>query len=83
MINKATGNKAGIKYTSRRKWDTKKRLLASVDKAKKIIGYETSTKFEDGLIKTVEWFKGNWGKIEVTARFGPGVSSAVRSFYIK
>lgn len=83
MINKATGNKAGIKYTSRRKWDTKKRLLASVDKAKKIIGYETSTKFEDGLIKTVKWFKGNWGKIEVTARFGPGVSSAVRSFYIK
>lgn len=83
MINKATGNKSGIKYTSRRKWDTKKRLLASVDKAKKVLGYEPSTSFEEGLLKTVKWFKDNWEKIEGTARFGPGVSSAVRSFHAK
>ncbi|MHC2995256.1 MAG: SDR family NAD(P)-dependent oxidoreductase [Candidatus Atribacteria bacterium] len=83
MINKLTNNKAGIKYTSRRKWDTKKRLLASIDKAKKVLGYKPSTLFEDGLLETVDWFKDNWEKIEQGAKFGPGVSSAVRSFYIK
>ena len=33
MINGLVGNSAGIKLASRRKWDTKSRLLASVDKA--------------------------------------------------
>jgi len=83
MINKETGNKVGIRYTARRKWDTKKRLLASVDKAEKVLGYKPSTSFEDGLLKTVKWFKDNWEKIEQGAKFGPGVSSAVRSFYLK
>lgn len=83
MINKLTNNRAGIKYASRRKWDTKKRLLASIDKAKKVLGYKPSTLFEDGLLKTVDWFKDNWDKIEQGAKFGPGVSSAVRSFYLK
>ena len=31
-VNELTGNKAGLLYTDRRKWDTKSRLLASVDK---------------------------------------------------
>jgi nucleoside-diphosphate-sugar epimerase len=83
MINKLTENKAGIKYTSRRKWDTKKRLLASIDKAKKVLGYKPSTLFEGGLLETVDWFKNNWEKIEQGAKFSPGVSSAVRSFYLK
>ncbi|MCM8788022.1 MAG: NAD-dependent epimerase/dehydratase family protein, partial [Candidatus Omnitrophica bacterium] len=39
LINRLTGNKEGIKFVKRRKWDTKTRLLASVDKAKKLIGY--------------------------------------------
>ncbi len=31
MINRQVGNPAGITFTDRRKWDTKPRLLASVD----------------------------------------------------
>jgi len=78
MINEAVGNTAGVKYVSRRKWDTKTRLLASIEKAKKLVGYEPKTEFKEGLINTIQWFKENWDKIEKAAKFGPGISSAVR-----
>jgi nucleoside-diphosphate-sugar epimerase len=78
MVNKATGNKAGVRYVSRRKWDTKSRLLASIDRAGELIGYEPKTSFEDGLRNTIQWFRNNWEKIEEAARFGPGISAAVR-----
>ncbi len=78
MVNLATGNQAGIRFLERRKWDTKPRLLASIDRAKKLIGYNPRTTFEKGLTNTVQWFRDNWERIEVSARFGPGVSAAVR-----
>lgn len=78
MINEVIKNKAGINFAQRRKWDTKSRLLASVDKAKNLIGYEPKTEFKEGLANTIEWFKNNWKVIEQSASFGPGVSSAVR-----
>ena len=78
MINQATGNTAGIRYAWRRKWDTKDRLLASIDRARALIGYEPNTPFEVGLANTVQWFRDNWEKIEAAAHFGPGVSAAVR-----
>lgn len=78
MVNAATGNTAGIKFGERRKWDTKSRLLASVDKARDLIGYEPHTNFEEGLEHTIQWFRENRDNIEASARFGPGVSSAVR-----
>ena len=78
MINDATDNPGGIRYTERRKWDTKDRLLASIDRAGDLIGYEPNTPFEVGLDQTVQWFRAHWGEIETSARFGPGTSSAVR-----
>jgi len=78
LVNKLTGNKSGIKFVERRKWDTKPRLLASVEKAKKIIGYEPKMDFEEGIKNTIEWFEENWDSIEKSADFGPGISSAVR-----
>lgn len=80
LINKLTGNKAGIKFVERRKWDTKKRLLASIEKAKRLIGYEPKMEFEEGIKLTINWFKENWENIEKSADFPPGISSAVRSF---
>jgi UDP-glucose 4-epimerase len=78
MINQATNNKAGIRMVPRRKWDTKSRLLGSIDRARELIGYNPNTMFEEGLQKTVQWFTENWERIEAAARFGPGVSAAVR-----
>jgi len=49
MINTAVGNEAGVTFNPRRKWDTKPRLLASVDRAKKLIGYQPNTPFPEGL----------------------------------
>lgn len=79
LINAATGNEAGIKFATRRRWDTKSRLLADVSKAKSLFGYTPSTPFEVGIERTIIWFKENWDQIEKSARFGPGMSSAVRS----
>jgi len=78
MVNEATGNAAGIRFAHRRKWDTKSRLLASIEKARDLIGYEPRTPFEEGLANTVRWFREHWELIGAAARFGPGVSSAVR-----
>jgi nucleoside-diphosphate-sugar epimerase len=78
MINEATGNSAGMRFAQRRKWDTKSRLLASIDKARALIGYEPRTSFEEGLQHTIDWFRKHWEPIGAAADFGPGVSSAVR-----
>jgi nucleoside-diphosphate-sugar epimerase len=75
-INELTGNKAGIVKVEPRKWDTKKRLLASIDRAREILGYEPKTDFEAGLNATIQWFKDNWDNIRRDAEFPPGISSA-------
>jgi nucleoside-diphosphate-sugar epimerase len=48
-INQLTGNRAGIVRVERRVWDTKQRLLASIEKAHEILGYRPATEFERGL----------------------------------
>jgi nucleoside-diphosphate-sugar epimerase len=73
-----TGSTAGVVIGASRQWDTKDRLLASIDKAHSLIGYSPSMKFEEGLQITVKWFKDNWDLINKSAKFGPGVSSATR-----
>jgi UDP-glucose 4-epimerase len=78
MICEATGNKSKVKHLQRRKWDTKSRLLASTARAKELVGYTPAMDFQEGLMKTVDWFKRNWADIEMCASFGPGISSAVR-----
>lgn len=78
MINDLTENPAGIEYAPKRKWDNKTRILASIEKAKKLIGYNPNTSFEDGLKNTIQWFRENWDRIKESADFPPGMSSAVR-----
>jgi UDP-glucose 4-epimerase len=78
MINDLTGNTAGISWSQRRKWDTKSRLLASVDRARGLLGYEPQVSFEVGLRNTISWFKENWENVRASASFPPGMSSAVR-----
>ena len=63
MINRVTGNTAGVSSISKRSWDKGSRRLASIEKAKKILGYNPKTKLEDGLIKVNEWFIENKERI--------------------
>jgi UDP-glucose 4-epimerase len=82
-INELTGNKAGIVRAPARIWDTKKRLLASIDRAHEILGYEPKMRFDQGLLNTIDWFKANWENIEKDADFPPGTSSAISGMVVK
>ena len=78
LINEVINNDAGIVFRDRRKWDTKPRLLACIEKAKELIGYKPCVDFREGLMQNIEWFKDNWEKIDESADFPPGLNSAVR-----
>ncbi len=77
-INSSTKNKTPITKYPSRKWDTKKRLLASIDLASDLIDYRPITNFEDGLKINIEWFENNWSAIQEASDFPIGTSSAVR-----
>ena len=79
LVNEVTGNKAGIRFKQRRKWDTKPRLLASIEKAKKLVNYEPRVvDFTAGFEKVMEWFHDFEDMVSLSADFPPGMSSAVR-----
>jgi UDP-glucose 4-epimerase len=82
MINSITGNTAGIVYAERRKWDTKSRLLASIDRARDLLGYEPAMNFDQGIKITYEWFQLHWDEIVRDAEFPPGMSSAVKNYVL-
>jgi len=68
-INELTDNPGGIVFKPRRDWDKKSRLLSSIEKAKRVLHYEPSMDFKDGLAVTHRWFKDNWDKIKLSAEF--------------
>ena len=68
-VNTLTGNAAGIKYTQRRDWDVKTRLLSCVTKAERMLGYKPKMKFKDGLKETHRWFVENHMNIEKSTEF--------------
>jgi UDP-glucose 4-epimerase len=69
-INEITSNSAGIDHIERRNWDKKNRLLASIDRAKRVLRYKPSMDFRKGLLKTHGWFETNWENIQASAEFG-------------
>jgi nucleoside-diphosphate-sugar epimerase len=68
-INEITGNKAGIIFKPRRDWDKAIRRRASIEKARKILGYEPKTDMKIGLRKVYEWIMENRDKIEACVKF--------------
>jgi UDP-glucose 4-epimerase len=80
MVNELTGQtlrkfnqkccaETGIKYVERRNWDVKTRLLSSIEKAKRLLGYKPQMEFEEGLKKVHEWFVEKRENIEKSAEF--------------
>ena len=78
QVNELTGNVAGLVQAEQRVWDTKKRLLASIERARTVIGYAPKTSFDAGLRATVDWFREHWTTIQRDAEFPPGMSAAFR-----
>jgi len=68
-INEITGNDAGVEFHGRRDWDKIVWRRASVEKARKILGYEPKMGMKVGLLQTYKWFKENWENIQQSAEF--------------
>ena len=47
----------------------KHRLLSSIEKVKRLLGFRPQMGFEDGLKKVHAWFTENWENIERSAEF--------------
>lgn len=69
IINEFTMNKGGVSYTERRSWDSKTRLLASVDLAGEILGYKPTVNIGKGIARTLAWFHENHDVIEQSAKW--------------
>lgn len=78
-INRAVGNPVEIHHKPKRKWDTKPRLLAAIEKAEKLVRYSPIVAFDEGFESNIDWMQENWESIVKLADFKPGMSSAVRS----
>jgi nucleoside-diphosphate-sugar epimerase len=79
LVIRLTGSTAGVRHVERRAWDARTRTVADIDRARSLIGYRPgSTTFEEGLERTVRWFRDHWDLIRRDADFGPGASSANR-----
>lgn len=68
-INELTENEAGVVFKPRRDWDKVIARRASIEKARKILGYEPQTDIKTGLKKTHEWILESKDKIEVSYAF--------------
>jgi len=69
IVNEITGNHNGVQFVPRRDWDKITRRRASIEKARKIIGYEPKTPIKKGIKKVYEWIVENRDRIEACARF--------------
>ena len=78
-INHLAGNAAGLYYSDRRRWDTKIRMWASIEKANKQLGYQPVVQIDEGLLKNMEWFKLFSDEIEYSVDFPPGLSPALKN----
>jgi len=69
MVNEITGNHNGVEFVARRDWDKITRRRASIEKARKVLGYEPRVKMKEGIKRVHDWFTENRDKIEESARF--------------
>ena len=68
-INELAGNEAGIVFEPGRDWDKVVKRRASIEKARKILGYKPKIDVKTGLRRTYEWIMENKERIERVARF--------------
>lgn len=68
MVVEITGSDSEIQYGPKRDWDKSNRRLASIEKAKQILGYEPEMPFREGLKNTYEWIRAHRADIERTMK---------------
>jgi nucleoside-diphosphate-sugar epimerase len=68
-ILELTHNNAGTVFKEKRDWDKKNRLLASIEKARTVLGYNPQEGMSAGLKNTYEWFLEHQNQIEISVKF--------------
>lgn len=68
IINELAGGN-GVNFVKRRSWDKITRRIASIEKARKILGYNPKTEIKEGIKRTLDWILENRDKIEASVRF--------------
>ncbi|MBA7530177.1 UDP-glucose 4-epimerase [subsurface metagenome] len=69
IVNDITGNRNGVEFAPRRDWDKIIRRRASIEKARRVLGYEPGTEMKEGIKRTYDWIMENRDRIEGSARF--------------
>ena len=68
IINQLTSNN-GTSFVQRRDWDKITKRRASIEKARRILGYEPKIDMKTGIKKTLDWILDNKDRIEIGAKF--------------
>jgi len=68
-INELNGNESEIIFRPKRDWDQVVRRRASIEKARKILGYAPRTEMKTGLKRVYEWILGNRERIAESVVF--------------
>jgi nucleoside-diphosphate-sugar epimerase len=68
-INELTGNKAGIVFKPKRDWDKVVKRRASIDKARRVLGYQPKMEMKAGLKRVHKWILDNQAQIDQTVKF--------------
>ena len=66
LINQCTGNETPLDLRPARDWDRSGKRFASIDKAKKILGFEAKIDVQEGVQRTIKWTKSNISLIETS-----------------
>ena len=69
MVNEISSNHNGVKFIARRDWDKIIRRRASIEKARKVLGYEPKMKIKDGIKRAFDWVAENREKIDTCAKY--------------
>jgi UDP-glucose 4-epimerase len=69
LVNEITNNDKGVEFVVRRDWDKITKRRASIEKARKVLGYEPKVKMKDGIKKVYDWIMENRQRIESSIRF--------------
>lgn len=77
LVNRLTGNSSPHVHRHKRKWDTKSRMWASIDKAQELIDYRPLVSLDTGIEQNITWFKLYWDEIIKSSDFPPGMSAAL------
>ncbi len=68
-INDLTGNTAGLEFKPKRDWDQVVKRRASIEKARKLLGYKPKTEIQEGIKTTANWLLENHSVIERSIEF--------------